>query len=46
MSCSTNFLPGCREEDRIGVAIDLAWTETGGDIIFVEASQRRKCLQP
>ncbi|HKL49093.1 MAG TPA: endopeptidase La, partial [Desulfuromonadales bacterium] len=26
------------EEDRIGVATGLAWTESGGDIIFVEAS--------
>lgn len=29
------------EEDRIGVATGLAWTETGGDIIFVEASRMR-----
>jgi ATP-dependent Lon protease len=27
------------EEDRIGVVTGLAWTETGGDIIFVEASR-------
>jgi ATP-dependent Lon protease len=27
------------EEDRIGVATGLAWTESGGDIIFVEASR-------
>lgn len=26
------------EKDRIGVATGLAWTESGGDIIFVEAS--------
>jgi ATP-dependent Lon protease len=26
------------EEDRVGVATGLAWTESGGDIIFVEAS--------
>ncbi|MEK7805914.1 MAG: endopeptidase La, partial [Planctomycetota bacterium] len=29
------------EEDRIGVATGLAWTETGGDIIFVEASRMK-----
>jgi ATP-dependent Lon protease len=27
------------EEDRIGVVTGLAWTEAGGDIIFVEASR-------
>ncbi len=27
------------EEDRIGVATGLAWTEAGGDILFVEASR-------
>lgn len=27
------------EEDRVGVATGLAWTETGGDILFVEATQ-------
>jgi len=27
------------EEDRVGVVTGLAWTETGGDIIFVEASR-------
>ncbi len=26
-------------EDRVGVATGLAWTESGGDIIFVEASR-------
>ncbi len=26
------------EEDRVGVVTGLAWTESGGDIIFVEAS--------
>ncbi len=27
------------EEDRIGVATGLAWTQSGGDIIFVEANR-------
>ena len=27
------------EEDRVGVATGLAWTEAGGDIIFVEATR-------
>jgi ATP-dependent Lon protease len=27
------------EEDRVGVVTGLAWTESGGDIIFVEASR-------
>jgi ATP-dependent Lon protease len=27
------------EKDRIGVATGLAWTESGGDIIFVEATK-------
>lgn len=29
------------EEDRVGVATGLAWTETGGDIIFVEVSRMK-----
>ncbi len=29
------------EEDRIGVVTGLAWTETGGDIIFVESSRMK-----
>ena len=27
------------EEDRVGVVTGLAWTEAGGDIIFIEASR-------
>jgi ATP-dependent Lon protease len=29
------------EQDRIGVVTGLAWTETGGDIIFVEATRMK-----
>ena len=29
------------EEDHIGVVTGLAWTETGGDIIFVEATRMK-----
>jgi ATP-dependent Lon protease len=29
------------EKDRVGVATGLAWTESGGDIIFVEATKMR-----
>jgi len=29
------------EEDRIGVVTGIAWTETGGDIIFVEATRMK-----
>jgi ATP-dependent Lon protease len=29
------------EKDRIGVVTGLAWTETGGDIIFVEATRMK-----
>jgi ATP-dependent Lon protease len=29
------------EKDRVGVATGLAWTETGGDIIFVEATRMK-----
>ncbi|NVO00966.1 MAG: endopeptidase La, partial [Geobacteraceae bacterium] len=29
------------EHDRIGVVTGLAWTETGGDIIFVEATRMK-----
>ena len=30
-----------QEEDRIGVATGLAWTENGGEIIFIEASKMK-----
>lgn len=33
------FTSVAEEEDRIGVATGLAWTEAGGDIIFVEATR-------
>ena len=29
------------EKDRIGVVTGIAWTETGGDIIFVEATRMK-----
>lgn len=29
------------EKDRVGVATGLAWTESGGDIIFVEATRMK-----
>ncbi len=29
------------EQDRVGVVTGLAWTETGGDIIFVEATRMK-----
>ncbi|ABQ25450.1 endopeptidase La [Geotalea uraniireducens] len=29
------------EKDRVGVVTGLAWTETGGDIIFVEATRMK-----
>jgi ATP-dependent Lon protease len=29
------------EQDRIGVVTGMAWTETGGDIIFVEATRMK-----
>ena len=32
------FTSVAEEEDRVGVATGLAWTEAGGDIIFVEAT--------
>jgi len=33
------YADAASEEDRIGVTTGLAWTETGGDIIFIEASR-------
>jgi ATP-dependent Lon protease len=33
------FIDVAAEEDRVGVATGLAWTESGGDILFVEASR-------
>ncbi|OGW06243.1 MAG: endopeptidase La [Nitrospinae bacterium RIFCSPLOWO2_01_FULL_39_10] len=35
------FLDVAEAKDRIGVATGLAWTETGGDIIFVEAAKMK-----
>jgi ATP-dependent Lon protease len=32
------FFDLAEEEDQVGLATGLAWTETGGDIIFVEVS--------
>jgi ATP-dependent Lon protease len=33
------FIDVAAEEDRVGVVTGLAWTESGGDIIFVEAQR-------
>ncbi len=34
------FLPEAeQEEDEVGVAVGLAWTAAGGDVIFIEASR-------
>ncbi|MCF6150479.1 MAG: endopeptidase La [Candidatus Kuenenia sp.] len=35
------FYQVTEEEDKVGVVTGLAWTETGGDIIFIEASRMR-----
>jgi len=35
------FNEGGAEKDRVGVTTGLAWTETGGDIIFVEATRMK-----
>ena len=37
----SSFYQVTDEEDHIGVVTGLAWTETGGDIIFVEASRMK-----
>ncbi len=33
------FVDVASEEDRVGVVTGLAWTESGGDILFVEAAK-------
>jgi len=33
------FIDVAGEEDRVGVVTGLAWTESGGDILFVEAAK-------
>jgi ATP-dependent Lon protease len=35
------FREVAQEKDRVGVATGLAWTENGGDIIFIETSKMR-----
>ena len=35
------FREVAQERDRIGVATGLAWTENGGDILFIEASKMK-----
>jgi ATP-dependent Lon protease len=35
------FREVAQEKDRIGVATGLAWTENGGDILFIEASKMK-----
>jgi ATP-dependent Lon protease len=37
----TFFNEVASEQDRVGVVTGLAWTETGGDIIFVEATRMK-----
>ena len=39
----TYFVDVAGEEDRIGVVTGLAWTESGGDILFVEAAKMPGC---
>lgn len=33
------FIDVASEEDRVGVVTGLAWTESGGDILFIEAAK-------
>ena len=33
------FIDVAGEQDRVGVATGVAWTESGGDILFIEASR-------
>src|SRR4030067_3400623 len=35
------FREVAQERDRVGVATGLAWTENGGDIIFIETSKMK-----
>ena len=35
------FREVAQEKDRVGVATGLAWTENGGDIIFIETSKMK-----
>jgi len=35
------FREVAQEKDRIGMATGLAWTENGGDIIFIETSKMK-----
>ena len=35
------FREVAQEKDRLGVATGLAWTENGGDILFIEASKMK-----
>ncbi len=35
------FREAAQEKDRVGVATGLAWTENGGDILFIEASRMK-----
>lgn len=37
----TFFNEVAAEQDRVGVVTGLAWTETGGDILFVEATRMK-----
>ncbi len=35
------FFEAAQAKDRVGVATALAWTETGGEIVFIEATKMR-----